>query len=539
MMAAMTRENAANEDFVTIVSVGNSTSEGETNNVNKPASDLPFVTVLSIGQQGAEEEVTVYRLPGEKLGFGLKFEGGVQSAECVRRLFIQSCAPESPAGRTRAAWGPLEPGDEILCIDRVPVSSLTRLECVRCLKDSNVAVKLLVRHTPEGKMHLNDGSRPRVEHDSQEKSLLPPPVPPRKIHKKKELINGDSNKTVFINGTKAYENTTIDRKVPLGKQSPGRPRRPAPIHSATPPEAQVYTDLFCREKENGFHIAESESDDTGSSISTVIDRLSAYSSFPGSVENSIPSTPTLGPKHLNVNIQSAKILEERFLSELPARMLEEFNKEVNVAVRAGDAQITNGDSRPTQGDVSIVVSSFESGAPVKSNCSDANNNTNTIKIVGKVNEDVKSAAPTQEIPKPLPRNLNKRNMDSALNDYNRANRPYDDNLSPTKLQNIETWLQDAIDCNMRTFDDVDHHDYDREMKPEALPRLIDFVPKQKNESPVPTERKEVDYSVNLAINVEKEPEVSDGMSSDYDGSPHLETIGEDDEDSPNCQTLPM
>ncbi|KMQ95897.1 pdz domain-containing protein 2-like protein, partial [Lasius niger] len=110
------------EDFVTVVSVG-----------SQPTSEN-FVTVLSIGngkkgdveessapsKNGAangmdghlEEEVEVFRLPGERLGFGLKFEGGNKTSERVRRLFVQSCAEQSPASRAKCSWGTLGEGDE-------------------------------------------------------------------------------------------------------------------------------------------------------------------------------------------------------------------------------------------------------------------------------------------------------------------------------------------------------------------------------------------------------------------------------------------
>lgn len=112
------------EDFVTVVSVG-----------NQPMSEN-FVTVLSIGNRKKnddessaagknpsngmdghlEEEVEVFRLPGERLGFGLKFEGGNKTAERVRRLFVQSCAEQSPASRAKCSWGTLGEGDEVIMI---------------------------------------------------------------------------------------------------------------------------------------------------------------------------------------------------------------------------------------------------------------------------------------------------------------------------------------------------------------------------------------------------------------------------------------
>jgi C-terminal processing protease CtpA/Prc len=81
----------------------------------------------------------VYRLPGERLGFGLKFEGGTKTQERVRRLFIQSCAPDSPASRARCSWGALGEGDELVEIDGTAVNDMTRLDCVRCLKESQVS----------------------------------------------------------------------------------------------------------------------------------------------------------------------------------------------------------------------------------------------------------------------------------------------------------------------------------------------------------------------------------------------------------------
>lgn len=111
------------EEFVTVVSVG-----------SQPTSES-FVTVLSIGNGKGdddddvvdglgksaangidghlEEEVEVYRLPGERLGFGLKFEGGNKTSERVRRLFVQSCAEQSPASRAKCTWGTLGEGDEV------------------------------------------------------------------------------------------------------------------------------------------------------------------------------------------------------------------------------------------------------------------------------------------------------------------------------------------------------------------------------------------------------------------------------------------
>ncbi|CAL8121954.1 unnamed protein product [Orchesella dallaii] len=94
------------------------------------------------------EHVVVYRLPGERLGFALKFDGGTVSAsDKVNHLYIQSCAEGSPARRTATSWGHLREGDEIIEIEKELVSSMTRMDCVQALKDSSVAVQLLIEHT--------------------------------------------------------------------------------------------------------------------------------------------------------------------------------------------------------------------------------------------------------------------------------------------------------------------------------------------------------------------------------------------------------
>lgn len=118
------------EEFVTVVSVG-----------SQPTSES-FVTVLSIGNGRKEdeesstagkslangvdghleEEVEVFRLPGERLGFGLKFEGGNKTSERVRRLFVQSCAEQSPASRAKCSWGTLGEGDEVR---EIPICGLS------------------------------------------------------------------------------------------------------------------------------------------------------------------------------------------------------------------------------------------------------------------------------------------------------------------------------------------------------------------------------------------------------------------------------
>lgn len=178
MSTATAAATAATKDFVTVVSV-----DGNSAAVQQPAEDS-FVTVLSIGEESANatanvgtnitlaEEVLLYRLPGERLGFGLRFDG----VDDCNRLFVQSCADGSPASRTQASWGPLSAGDEIVRINDYPVNKLSRDDCVQCLKESGLVVKL----------HMIDGRFVVKE---------PPPVPPRK-QKKPELLPMTASSTV-------------------------------------------------------------------------------------------------------------------------------------------------------------------------------------------------------------------------------------------------------------------------------------------------------------------------------------------------------
>ena len=100
------------ENFVTVLSIGTGKKEDD---APLPATPVTASTKsASNGVDGPlEEEVEVYRLPGERLGFGLKFEGGNKTSERVRRLFVQSCAEQSPASRAKCSWGILGEGDEV------------------------------------------------------------------------------------------------------------------------------------------------------------------------------------------------------------------------------------------------------------------------------------------------------------------------------------------------------------------------------------------------------------------------------------------
>uniref|UniRef100_A0A182QFI5 PDZ domain-containing protein n=1 Tax=Anopheles farauti TaxID=69004 RepID=A0A182QFI5_9DIPT len=287
--------------------------------------DSQFVTVLSInhggdggrGRQNAPEVVLVYRLPGERLGFGLKFQGGTKSNEKIQRLFIQSCAENSPASRVQASWGHLREGDEILEIDGVSVSRMTRIECVKCLKDSNVAIKLLVRNG-EGKVqnfYGENGSGAGTLSTGGDRAGLgsggvgggelperkgapppPPPVPPRKLNKRKQ--------------------TTVEQQNAVHQGDVGPPPKQSVAETLLPPpDAESYSNLFADDISDLI----SESDDTASTISTVVDKFSICSSL-SSEDYTIPANG--GPAGiLGQSAELAKALKPFTLLE------QEFNLE--------------------------------------------------------------------------------------------------------------------------------------------------------------------------------------------------------------------
>lgn len=319
--ASPTGNGDGNGEFVTVVAVE---SDGF-----KPKS--PFVTVLAIGEEKPKdfddviEEVLVYRLPGERLGFGLKFEGGTNTAENVKRLFIQSSAPDSPASRAECSWGSLVEGDEIIKIDDRQVNEMTRLDCVRCLKESNVVIKLHVRHP--GKEIKSEpepipvpSTTPTVIcAEMKKRTPPPPPIPPRKIPRKSpaplpkeeilppegfadwEKANGPVPKTRTV---PSDPKTAIRLPQKTKLDSPRTIKRTNLDFCHVPPEPEVYLDLLAQEDIRNN--CESESDDTGSTISTVV----GFSSMPTTTNSSFsdlrssassvcdsttPSTPTSTP----------------------------------------------------------------------------------------------------------------------------------------------------------------------------------------------------------------------------------------------------
>ncbi|CAG4978698.1 unnamed protein product [Parnassius apollo] len=534
---------AAAEEFITIVPVG----EG------KPAlKESAFVTVLTVGAAAGTAEVVVQRPRGARLGLGLKFEGGSAAAEKVRRLLVQSCAEDSPAANACAPWGKLVPGDEILAIDGVSVSDLTRIDCVRRLKDSDEILKLLVRHfnsnekLDQNKMNLVEDIL--ASHQTTEittEIALPPPVPPRKLGKKNSfkekhilqtvgeqnaLVNIDNHKqssiekdnkavkqhSVVSTATKLSRKSSFDSHIHrqskegiayLKKGSPDEVRRLVRRLSdgkVMPPDAEVYIDLLSNEWERCLVMADAESDDTGSSISTVVDRLGSMAS---SVENSIPSTPIMQPKTFDIQkvLNCIENIDSNILKDMTNGAFLEKGMDLKKELKKIEYNSNGGSNHEN-----TILKQNTQSAPKKEETelqskkqhqiNDSNNNiAQNITRKPEIDEfnineknDTKQEKVTEK-PKPMPRNTK---IERSSSEKKRKPIPIPETLlppapepllTPTKKTCIETWLQHSeAEMNNKMEDKFDDN-----AAPEVLPRLIDFVPKSQfketvNETPLCT-----------------------------------------------------
>ncbi|XP_037952674.1 serine-rich adhesin for platelets-like [Teleopsis dalmanni] len=393
------------DDYITVVSVDEPASKVKNRPLLKRqssiAEDSSFITVLTINNnnnvmpqtnnshsnyitdtnQILTETVIVYRLPGERLGFGLKFQGGTRSTEKVQKLFIQSCAKDSPASKVEASWGLLREGDEIVSIDGNKVCEMTRIECVRCLKD-NVAIKLEVRNgygqKPEteedyinGTEHMSNGTASIMSNGQSKGSPPPPPpVPPRKLVKRKSLKDAK----IIENGLK------------ITTDAVDKPFTP-------PPDAEYYINLFA----DGQSIkTESESDDTASTISTVIDKFSINSNY--SSESDLSSFASL-PNAQNVinKTDLAKVLK-------PFTMLEE-EFSVDSTTQFKDCIINQMDDPKSMGGEEVKKLNMIPG----NNYENVEFKTEKVNVYENVElksgNDEKTAAPVVNLPTPKPRQV--------------------------------------------------------------------------------------------------------------------------------------
>uniref|UniRef100_A0A1B0CML3 PDZ domain-containing protein n=1 Tax=Lutzomyia longipalpis TaxID=7200 RepID=A0A1B0CML3_LUTLO len=331
-------------EYVTVVSVDNGATPGDCTVscgdqmgvlAESKSPDSQFITVLAIGDSApgagqVVEHVVVYRLPGERLGFGLKFQGGTKSNEKIQRLFIQSCAPDSPASRATASWGFLREGDEILEIDGVSVTRMTRIECVRCLKESNVAIKLVVRN---GEGRPADVVDTHSEGRTNTRPPKPPPVPPRKLSKRRVEPTEQPPAT---------QSTREQQRHSLRAENGFTP----------PPDAEFYLNLFSEENDSNFR--GSESDDTGSTISTVIDKYKDVDQISVNSSKSVELAKVLKPFQLlekEFNVENTGKLEECLLRLQPPVNFQDEQE--------NDSNFRGSESDDTGSTISTVIDKYK------------------------------------------------------------------------------------------------------------------------------------------------------------------------------------
>lgn len=109
---------------------------------------------------------------------------------------------------------------------------MSRLDCVRRLKESQLVIKLLVRHQGALKPEIINAERklqPEKFKIPPELPPMPPPVPPRKLRQARGSADGDANpspvkkQNQLINGQRgANKSTTTDannnNNLPISKE---------------------------------------------------------------------------------------------------------------------------------------------------------------------------------------------------------------------------------------------------------------------------------------------------------------------------------
>ena len=317
-------------DVTTNISNSNNNYVGDDSNYDMKTSVSQDVSDKT-PRSSIPDQIIVFRLPGERLGLGLKFDGGVRANELVKRLFIQSVAFDSPAARAAVPWGKLQPGDQIINIEGRPVPSLTRVECVSHLKDASVKVTIGVLQGNGKLPELDDNSfdnrneigyikpLPQIVGEMR-KRVPPPPLPPRSRTKKSPArppkeqaslppphgFEDNLFDSCYSKVTKNYSELSylegFDNNIGL------------------PPAPAVYLDLLGEEDE-AQTICESESDETNSSASTVIDRMSLSSTPTLSRNSSFSATAELNRFDISRALSPFEQLERELAKEIRPRAL--------------------------------------------------------------------------------------------------------------------------------------------------------------------------------------------------------------------------
>lgn len=83
---------------------------------------------------------------------------------------------------------------QVLSIDGIPVTHMTRLDCVRRLKESQLVIRLMVRCRGALRPEVVSAER-KIEKGKVPPELpaAPPPVPPRKLRHPRGSADGEAN----------------------------------------------------------------------------------------------------------------------------------------------------------------------------------------------------------------------------------------------------------------------------------------------------------------------------------------------------------
>lgn len=522
--------NIKMNEYVTVVAVDDKDDKIKTNGngmapsindkrqLNRNLNNLQsqFITVLSINDNEnnisaavsdsipALEEILVYRSSGERLGFGLKFQGGTRNNEKIQRLFIQSCAPNSPASRCASSWGPLREGDEILEIDGADVRKMTRIECVKCLKDSSDRIKLLVRNG-EGKV-IHEFEEHYNESNEKKMPLLPPQpptVPPRKLNKRK-IANGNGD----AHHQPHFQHHS-DNKVIVHNNNYYSINNRYDTNFTPPPDAEYYLNLFSADNEMGSY-NEIESDDTSSTISTVFDKFSLCSSL--SSESDLAAS-VAGTNLNKTTIDLAKVLKPFTLLEKEFNVNNDpdnrtttkfddclfnlqppvnFQDDLNEPTEPADYRNFN-ISKLKEQEKNKLYQNVEMSVDKR----DVNSNYENVDF--KQNEE-KSVYEDVEVrtvvPTPLPRAQlsviiepkKGSSIPLVIPRKTPAGQSNGNSLSnePIEFNTIQSWLHDATEvvqeCAIRAPDIKSSQGDAKRKIMEHLPRLVEFMPK-KDEAP--------------------------------------------------------
>lgn len=169
------------------------------------------------------EKVQIFRKPGERIGLALNFnEASTNCDQKIERVFIQNVNPNSPASNAKGErlLGYLKENDELLCIENRPVNTMSRLDCVECLRDAGNCITLLVRGarvdssltrtstTFENTSSSNSNTLKRNNNSNNNNlNRIPPQIPPRMSTTVLTSVVKDNHQS--INLTSSQQNNNL------------------------------------------------------------------------------------------------------------------------------------------------------------------------------------------------------------------------------------------------------------------------------------------------------------------------------------------